>query len=90
MFSDRYVESEKPEIRLHGINKTVMDILIYYAKANESEDWNDSRFGVNDENVINILQAAGMLQCESIRKVCCEYILNHTLSVTNALQLFGK
>ena len=89
MFSERYVESEKHEIRLHGIGQDAMEKLIVYAESNSSKVWSD--LGVDNENVVNILQAAGMLQFEEVRKFCCEYILNDlALSTNNALQILGK
>jgi hypothetical protein len=89
MFSERYVESKKQEVRLHGINKTAMETLLCYAKESSSKDWT-TKVGVNNDNVINVLQAAGMLQFESVRNLCCEYILNHTLTLKTALQLLGR
>ena len=89
MFSERYVESKKNEVRLHGINQSAMEILICYAKESSSKACN-TKDGVNDDNVINVLQAAGMLQFESVRNLCCEYILNHTLTLKTALQLLGR
>ena len=89
MFSERYVESKKQEVRLHGINKFAMETLLVYAKEHTSNNLN-AKLGVNDDNVITILQAAGMLQFELVRNLCCEYILDNTLNLKNALQLLGK
>ena len=89
MFSERYVETKKHEVRLHGINKTAMETLLCYVKESSSKDWNN-KVGVNNDNVINVLQAAGMLQFEAVRQFCCEYVLNHTLTLKTALQLLGR
>ena len=88
MFSQRYVESEKQEIRLHGITKEAMEKLILFAESKSSLDCND--IGINNDNVIGILQAAGMLQFEEIRKFCSEFILDDGLGLHNALQIFGN
>ena len=90
MFSERFAESEKQEIRLHGINKDAMSTLILYAKSRDSRDWNDHHLGLNSENVINILQASGMLHFESIRQTCCEYLTKEILRLPNALQVLGR
>ena len=88
MFSERYVEFDKPEIRLHRISKDAMEILIGYAESNSSKACNN--LGINNENAISILEAAGMLQFEEVRKFCAKYILDDVLDLKNALQIFGK
>ena len=89
MFSERYVESEQQEIRLHDIGKDAMEKLIFYVESNSFKELTD--LGVDNENVYSILKAAGMLQFEEVRKFCCEYMLNDlALSINNALQFLGK
>ena len=88
MFSERYVESGKQEIRLHEISKEAMETLIRYAESDSTKVSKD--LGINDENVINVLIASGMLQFEEVRKFCVEYILDDTLCLKNALQIYGK
>ena len=89
MFSERFTESDKREIHLHGISKDAMETLICYAKKSNLEEWCISQLDINSDNVINILQASGMLQFEPVRKFCCKYILMEVLQISNALQLLG-
>ena len=90
MFSERFAESGKHEIQLHGINKNAMETLIFYARTHDSKDWCNTRLNITDDNVIDILQASGMLQFEPVRQFCCEHILTNTLRLTNALQVLGR
>ena len=89
MFSERFTESDKREIHLHGISKGAMETLICYAKKSNLQEWCISQLDINSDNVINILQASGMLQFEPVRKFCCKYILLEALQISNALQLLG-
>ena len=90
MFSERFTESDKREIQLHGISKNAMETLICYARKRDLNDWCISQLDINSDNVINILQASGMLQFEPVRKFCCKYILMEVLQISNALQLLGR
>ena len=90
MFSERFTESDKREIQLHGISKGAMETLICYARKRDLNEWCISQLDINSDNVINILQASGMLQFEPVRKFCCKYILMEVLQMSNALQLLGR
>ena len=90
MFSERFTESDKREIQLHGITKNAMETLICYARKRDLNEWCISQLDINSDNVINILQASGMLQFEPVRKFCCKYILMEVLQMSNALQLLGR
>ena len=89
MFSESFVEAGKQEVRLHGINKDAMETLISFARTQASKDLDDYRVDVNSENAINLLQASGMLHFESVRQMCCEYLLREVMSLSNVLQVLG-
>ena len=90
MFSERFTESNKREIHLHGISKGAMETLICYARKRDLNEWCINQLDINSDNVINILEASGMLQFEHVRKFCCKYILMEVLQISNALQLLGR
>ena len=89
MFTKGFAESNKEEVRLHGISRDTMETLIAYAGAPHSKSWNDRNLGLTEGNVMNMLQASGMLHFDSVRQICCEYLLK-ILSASNALHILGK
>ena len=84
MFTRGFAESDKKEVQLHGITKDSMLTLISYAKSPDAATLN-----LSQTNVFNILQASGMLQFESVRQLCCDFLKN-IMRISNVLQILGK
>ena len=76
MFTGNLCESEKEEVDLKSVDKTAIDALIDFAYS--------GKITVTHANVQSLLPAANLLQINSVKKLCCDF-LQSQLHATNCI-----
>lgn len=68
MFTGELLESRQGEITLQGVDPDAMEILVEFAYT--------ARIKVTEDNVQSLLPASCLLQLNSVREACCEFLKN--------------
>ncbi|EDO42382.1 predicted protein [Nematostella vectensis] len=68
MFTSELLESRQKEISLQGLQPDAMELLVEFAYT--------ARIQVSEDNVQALLPAASLLQLESVKDACCEFLKN--------------
>lgn len=76
-----FAENSMPEVRLNCMNEDAVESLIHFCSGEGIQP--------NDQNVFEIMQAAGLLQISEATKICAHH-LKDSLKYSNALEIFEK
>ena len=68
MFTRGMMESREQEIELHGIDSTSLEQLVNFMYTSNIE--------ISEDNVQNLLPVSNVIQIESVRLACCEFLKN--------------
>nr|CAH7766918.1 unnamed protein product [Callosobruchus chinensis] len=76
MFNGDMKEHTLPEVELHDLDPTAIDLLVEYAYSGQ--------IVITTDNVQVLLPASGLLQMQEVREACCRFLLRQ-LHPTNCL-----
>nr|CAI5856197.1 unnamed protein product [Callosobruchus analis] len=76
MFNGDMKEHALPEVELHDLDPTAIDLLVEYAYSGQ--------IVITTDNVQVLLPASGLLQMHEVREACCRFLLRQ-LHPTNCL-----
>lgn len=66
MFTSDLRESQMQRIRIHGVGKRALELIVQFAYT--------GRIEVDEKNVCHLLPAANMLQVQRITNACCRFL----------------
>jgi kelch-like protein 17 (actinfilin) len=68
MFTSELLESRQGEVTLQGVDPDAMEMLVEFAYT--------AKIQVSEDNVQTLLPASSLLQLNSVRNACCEFLTN--------------
>ena len=68
MFTSELIESRQRDITLQGVDADAIELLVDFAYT--------ARIQVSEENVQALLPASSLLQLNSVKDACCEFLKN--------------